>query len=206
MGCQTKIAEAIVKAGGDYLLAVKDNQPTLLEEVKLFFDEAIAHGWEHMARAYHQEEIEAGHGRIETRRCWSTWDIGWFQDKKRWAGLGCFVCVESVREVIGGKTTTERRYYICSHDGRDAAFLSGAVRGHWSIENRLHWSLDVCFGEDGSRVRKGHGAQNLSRLRRMVMNLLRLDTSKKASLKTKRFLCSCDRDYLLRVLLGGSQG
>ena len=201
MGCQKEIARQIVQAGGHYLLAIKDNQPTLHEEVKFLFDEAIAQGFEGMARSIHQE-LEADHGRIETRRCWSTREVEWFQDRDQWEGLGSFVCVECVREVMGGKTSTERRYYISSHDGRDAAFLAQAVRGHWGIENRLHWCLDVCFQEDQCRVRKGHGAQNLSRLRRIALNLLRQDKTKKASLKTKRFLCSCDRQFLLNVLLG----
>jgi len=201
MGCQKEIARQIVKAGGHYLLAIKDNQPTLHEGVKFLFDEAIAHGFESLARALHQE-VEADHGRMETRRCWSTREVAWFQDRAQWEGLGSFVCVECAREVMGGQTSTERRYYISSHNGQDAAFLAQAVRAHWGIENRLHWCLDMCFQEDQCRVRQGHGAQNLSRLRRIALNLLRRNQTRKGSLKTKRFLCSCDRQFLLDVLLG----
>jgi predicted transposase YbfD/YdcC len=210
MGCQKEIAAKVIQGKGHYLLAVKDNQPTLYEEVRLFIDEAIAAGWEHTGHSFHREEIEADHGRIETRRCWATWDVDWFRDAKDWAGFASIVCVESVREAMGGKTSTERRYYISSHDPRrpssDAAFLAGAVRGHWGIENRLHWSLDVTFGEDQSRVRKDHAPQNLSRIRRLCLNLLRAapapgaKPNQKVSLKTKRFLCCCSRDYLIRVI------
>jgi len=217
MGCQKDIAAQIVapEKGGHYLLAVKDNQPTLHEEVKLFLDEAIAGGWEHTGHSFHQE-VEGDHGRVETRRCWATGEIDWFQDAKDWPGFRSIVCVESLREVMGGKATTERRYYISSHDPRkpttDARFLLEAVRGHWGIENRLHWCLDVCFHEDQSRVRKQHGAQNFSRVRRLCLNLLRpapapgKKPDKKMSLKTKRFLCCCSREYLLRVIAPLIQG
>ncbi len=215
MGCQKNIAAQIITGQGHYLLAVKENQPTLHEEVKLFMDEAIAGGWEHTGHSFHRE-VEADHGRIETRRCWATWDVGWFQDAKDWPGFASIVCVESLREVMGGKTTCERRYYISSHDPRkpatDAKFLAGAVRGHWGIENRLHWCLDVCFQEDRSRVRQKHAAQNLSRVRRLCLNLLRAAPApgakphKKVSLKTKRFLCGCMRDYLIRVISPLIQG
>lgn len=211
MGCQKEIAAQIVspEKKGHYLLAVKDNHPTLHEEVKLFLDEAIAGGWEHTGHSFHQE-VEGDHGRVETRRCWATWEIDWFRDAQDWPGFASIVCVESLREVMGGKTTCERRYYISSHDPRkeatDARFLLGAVRGHWGIENRLHWCLDVCFKEDHSRVRTGHAAANLSRVRRLSMNLLRhakapgQKPGRKYSLKTKRFLCSCSRSYLIDVI------
>ncbi len=131
MGCQKNIAAQIITGQGHYLLAVKENQRTLHEEIKLFMDEAIAGGWEHTGHSFHRE-VEADHGRIETRRCWATWDMGWFQDAKDWPGFASIVCVESLREVMGGKTTCERRYYISSHDPRkpatDAKFLAGAVR------------------------------------------------------------------------------
>ena len=114
MGCQKNIAAQIITGQGHYLLAVKENQRTLHEEIKLFMDEAIAGGWEHTGHSFHRE-VEADHGRIETRRCWATWDMGWFQDAKDWPGFASIVCVESLREVMGGKTTCERRYYISSH-------------------------------------------------------------------------------------------
>ena len=198
MGCQKQIARQIVEAGGDYVLAVKDNHPTLHEEVKFLFQEAIATGFQ-MPHAYH-ETVEKDHGRIERRRCWSVWDVGWFQDREDWASLGSFVCVEATRQ-IGEQTSTERRYYLSSHDGRDAAMLLEAVRGHWGIENRLHWQLDVSFGEDQRRGRKQHAAENFSRLSRLALNLLKKEKSTKMSIKTKRLNCGWDHDYLLKVLM-----
>jgi predicted transposase YbfD/YdcC len=198
MGCQKAIAQAIVDGGGDYLLAVKDNQPTLHEEVRFLFEEALANRFANMAHA-HAQETDKGHGRVETRELWSTWEVAWFQDRKQWAGLRSFVCVQSTRE-SGGQKTVERRYYISSLDGKDAAFLLRAIRGHWGIENGLHWCLDVTFREDHSRIRVGHAAQNFSRVRRMALNLLRSEKSQKAGLPGKRLKCALDEQYLLTVL------
>ena len=198
-GCTEAVVHEIEQARQSIL--VQAYSFTSAPIAKFLFDEAIAHGFEGLARALHQE-VEADHGRMETRRCWSTREVAWFQDRAQWEGLGSFVCVECAREVMGGQTSTERRYYISSHNGQDAAFLAQAVRAHWGIENRLHWCLDMCFQEDQCRVRQGHGAQNLSRLRRIALNLLRRNQTRKGSLKTKRFLCSCDRQFLLDVLLG----
>lgn len=136
MHCQKKTARQIVKAGGDYLLQVKANQATLFEEIKLFFDEAIKHGFEDTAHA-RAEQVDKGHGRVETRVCYSSWDIGWFADRDRWENLRSFVCVQATRW-INGKTSTERRYYLSSHhDGRDAQLLLEAIRSHWGVENPL---------------------------------------------------------------------
>lgn len=202
MHCQKETAQTIIDAGGDYILQAKGNQPTLHDDMKLFFDDAIERGFEDTAYAK-AVDIDAGHGRIETRTIYVTWDIGWYVDKVKWPGLRSFICVESQREV-DGKVSIERRYFISSHDGRDAAGLLAMIRGHWSIENNLHWSLDVTFHEDASRVRKGFGAQNLARLRRLALNLLRPAPSpkprKKVSLKTKRSLCATSNAYLIQVL------
>jgi len=192
------ICAVIVAGGGDYLLQIKANQPTLLEEVQLLFDEAIAHGWQHMGYAQH-ETVEKDHGRIETRRVYSTREVGWFADRAVWPGLGSFVCVESTRQ-IDGQASRERRYYLSSLDGRDARKMLQAVRGHWSVENGLHWSLDVTFREDDCRVRQGHAAEHLARFRRLALGLLKRETTFKAGLKRKRLRCAQDHGYLLKVL------
>ena len=199
MGCQKTIASQITDQGGDYLLQVKANHKTLHDELKLLFNEADAAGFEGMAHARH-ETIEKDHGRIETRRLDSTWDIGWFKDRNDWAGLRSFVRVRATRE-IDGKTSVEDRYYLCSCDGRDARALLAAARGHWGVENQLHWSLDVSFREDERRLRKGHGAENFSRLCRIALNLLRAEKTLKLGIANKRLNCGWDHDYLLKVLM-----
>jgi len=198
MGCQKQIAQKIIDGGGDYLLQVKANQPTLHDEVKLLFDEADAAGFEGMRHARH-ETVEKDHGRIETRRLDSTWDIGWFQDREQWAGLRSFVRVRATRD-IDGKRSVEDRFYLSSLDGRDARGLLTAARGHWGVENQLHWSLDMTFREDDCRVRQGHAAENLARMRRLALGLLKRETTFKAGLKRKRQRCAMDHDYLLKLM------
>jgi len=197
-GCQKAIARTIIEGGGDYVLALKANQPTLHDEVKLLLDAAIARGGKDTALHSHQS-IEGDHGRIETRRCWVTPNVDWFEDRPHWAGLRSFAAVECER-TVADKTTCERRYFISSLPGDDAALLARAVRSHWGIENKLHWALDVSFGEDQSRVRTGHAAENLSRVRRIALNLLKAETTLKRGIKTKRLRAGWDHDYLLRVL------
>lgn len=199
MGCQKKIAAKIIDQGGDYLLQVKANHPTLGGELKLLFDEADAVGFEGMTHARH-ETVEKDHGRVETRRLDSTWDVAWFRGRKDWAGLKSFVRVRATRE-IGGQASVEDRYYLSSLDGKDAKALLAAARGHWSVENQLHWSLDLSFREDERRLRKGHGAENFSRLCRIALNLLRAEKSLKLGIANKRLNCGWDHNYLLKVLM-----
>ena len=120
-------------------------------------------------------------------------------DHHAWPGLRSVVCVESQRSVAG-QTSYERRFYITSLGALNPTRVAEAVRGHWGIENRLHWCLDVSFGEDQSRIRLGHSAENYSRLRRLAINLLRRDSTRKIGLKGKMKGCGWDHDYLLKVL------
>ena len=202
LGCNKEIAKLIVDAGGDYLLQVKNNQPTLLAKIETLIKEAILEDFKGFSFDRDQT-IDGGHGRIETRRVWVTWNkehLGALA--KEWPGLKSIVAVESTRE-INGKKSVEWRYHISTLDRRRKAstFLS-YIRGHWSVENNLHWQLDVSFNEDQRRLRKGHGAENFSRLCRLALNLLKNEKTRKVGIKIKRNVCGWDNQYLLTVLAG----
>jgi predicted transposase YbfD/YdcC len=204
MGCQREIAGQIKSQGGDYVLAVKDNQPTLHEKVRRLLDEAVLDGFAGMSHG-HDQQSNKGHGRIETRKTWVTDEVKWLGADllALWPGLCSVAMVQSTRQDLGdmtGKVSVERRYYISSLKGTDAARMAKAIRGHWSVENQLHWRLDMTFREDESRLRKDHSAENFSRLRRIAMNQLRKEPDKKISLKGQRYLCSLDPEYLLKRL------
>jgi predicted transposase YbfD/YdcC len=205
MGCQREIAADILAGKADYVLAVKENQPALHDKVTRLLDEARLERFAGMSHGYF-EQTNGGHGRIETRKVWVTDEVKWLGDdlRKLWPGLASVAMVESTRVVAGGASSSsslERHYFISSRTGTDASAMAGAIRAHWGVENRLHWHLDVSFGEDASRLRKDHGAENFSRLRRMTLNLLKTAPgSKRHSIKNKRFRCSIDRPYLLTVL------
>jgi len=203
MGTQKEIARQILDQGGDYLLPVKENQPTLCRDVTLFFDDAIRRGFPHTPHAQ-ARVLGKGHGRVEVRELWSTSEIDRLSSRHDWPGLRSIACVEARRDVRDGtdaeRTSTERRYYISSLKGDDAARLLDLSRGHWGVENALHWSLDVCFREDDSRTRKGHAPENLAVLRRVVLGLLKNETTFQAGLKRKRRRCAMDHDYLYQVL------
>lgn len=198
MNCQKQTASKIIAGGGDYVMQVKKNQGKLHEQLKLCLDEAIALNFHGVPHDY-VEDVDAGHGRIETRRLWCTRDITWLPGGDDWDGLVSAAVVESKREV-DGEISIERRYFISSLPGDDAAAILKLVRGHWRIENQLHWSLDVSFGEDASRIRKDHAAENFSRIRRLVLNLLKRDKTLKVGLEAKMKGCSWNHDYLLKVL------
>ena len=201
MGCQKQIAEIITEKGAEYVLAVKDNQPKLHEGVSAVFDRAAREGWSDRGGMVHDthEEIDKGHGRIERRVTTITWDRRDLIEAMGWPGVRALVRVQRER-TIGQTTTTTTHHYITSMDTRRADRVAAAVRSHWEVENRLHWCLDVSFDEDRSRLRKGYGAQNMSRLRRMSLNALRNDKSQKLGIKNKRLLAGWDHAYLLRLL------
>jgi predicted transposase YbfD/YdcC len=202
MGCQTEVARHIVEAEGDYVLAVKDNQPTLHQRVKALLDEAILDDFEGMRHDAFQS-TDGGHGRVEQRRTWVTDEVRWLGEPllANWPGLASVAAVECRREDLGtGKASTERRYFISSRKGVDARAMAEAIRGHWSVENNLHWQLDVSFNEDQRRIRKDHGAENFSRLCRLALNLLKRDKSVKIGVHGKRLKAGWDEPYLLRLL------
>jgi len=169
--------------------------------VREFFEGAEKDGFKDVPHAM-TETVDGDHGRIETRRCWCTGEVDWFADKGLWAGLRSFAMVESER-TVGTVTTRERRFFIASLDGQDAEAFLGAVRSHWSIENALHWVLDVAFREDESRVRKDHAPENLATLRHIALNLLKREKTAKVGIATRRLKAAWDDSYLLRVLAAG---
>jgi predicted transposase YbfD/YdcC len=198
MGCQKRIANQIIEQKADYLLQLKANHGSLYEDVKLLFDQGLRDDCQGIAYATAQS-VGKGHGRIEKRQIWTTWQTDWFAQHSQWKGLGCFVCVESER-LVQGTCSKERRYFISSLDGREPSRLLELTRGHWTVENQLHWCLDVQFREDDCRIRQGHAAENFSRLNRIALNLLKRQTKHKAGIKTKRLRAGWDHDYLLKVL------
>ena len=196
MGTQREIACQVVEQGGDYVLALKSNQPSLYDDVRAFFEQAAAGRFRGIEHDYH-EHTDGGHGRIEVRRLWCTSDVTWIAEQTRWKGLRTIAVAES-RRILGKEESLERRYYITSLPSQ-AEPIARAVRGHWGIENRLHWVLDVTFGEDGNRVRKAYAPENLGLLRRIALNLLRQEPSE-GSLKGKRKRAGWDNTYLSTVL------
>jgi predicted transposase YbfD/YdcC len=201
MHCQTETAHAIRTGGADYVLALKGNQPLTHDAVETFFAEAVREQW----RGVPHERLvteDAGHGRLETRRYWTTTDAALLAylnpDGDTWPDLACVGMVERER-TVDGHTSRETRYYLSSLAGDVGAFAT-VVRGHWGIENTQHWVLDMAFREDESRVRVGHAAENLAILRRIALNLIRLDRSRNGSVHTKRLKAGWDHDYLLHLL------
>jgi len=208
MGCQKKIAREIKEADADYVLALKGNQETVHAEVKTFLDQTLVErqgprlpGAKLSVAAATLatcETVEKDHGRLEIRRYYQSAELAWFADLAKWEGLQSVGMVEAVREV-GGQQTVERRYYLSSLP-LDVQGFARAVRGHWGVENKLHWVLDVCFREDQSRARAGFAAENLATLRRLALNLLRQEKTKKRGIKGKQLNASWNHAYLLRLL------
>lgn len=199
MGCQKNIAAGVIDKGADYVLALKGNQGTLHEDIKLFFQDAKETSFKDIHHDFYKT-IDGDHGRIETRRYYSVPDIEWLEGKANWKNIKSIGMVESERE-IGDKTTKETRYYISSLPS-NAKLFGEAVRKHWGIENSLHWVLDVVFREDECRIRKGHAAENFAVLRHIALNLVRQEKSIRRGVKGKRLKAGWDNDYLGKILSG----
>ena len=200
LGCQKDLAALIVQAQADYLLQAKDNQPTLRDKIQTVFDEAVLEGFAGYTHDTAQT-VDGGHGRIETRTVHVLWDIAYLGEIAReWPGLRSLARVERTRQ-IGEKTTTEYHYDIATLDRRKTAGQGLAYsRGHWGVENQVHWILDVAFNEDQRRIRVGHGAANFSRLCRTSLNLLQAEKTCKVGIAAKRKACGWDNQYLLKVI------
>lgn len=194
-GTQTAIAEKIVEKGGDYLLAVKGNQPTLHNAMIQHF-EGTGRFCNKFATA---ETNEHAHGRDETRRVEISHSVEDIASAERWAKLRTLIHIESIR-TVKGDTTTEHRYYISSRRSLSPKQALAAVRGHWGIENSLHWVLDVAFREDDCRVRAGNAAANFSAVRQLALGLLKKRTEKKCGIKIRRQWAGWNNNFLLQVI------
>lgn len=198
MGCQTAIAQKIRKQDGHYVLAVKQNQPKLHKAIEEFFTEHLSDDFERHRVRRHETQGRS-HQREERRTYFICRVPESLPDAARWKDLKAIgIAISDVDR--DGKNHVEVRYYILSQFISAKRFAE-AVRSHWSIENRLHWQLDVSFGEDHSRIRKGNGAANFSILRRTALSLLKNETSKPLGIKNKRITAALSEDYLLKVLL-----
>lgn len=197
MGCQTEIAKTIIEEGADYVLALKKNQGNLHEDVTQLFSAARNQKFKNISHQFY-ESVEKGHGRIETRRYWTMGNTDYLIGAEKWAGLKSIGMVESERQV-NGKISLERRYYILSIEN-DVNKFAEAVRSHWSIENQLHWILDVGFREDASQSSLGYSAENLAVIRHVGLNLLSQDKKTKVGIKGKRLKAGWNDSYLKQVL------
>jgi predicted transposase YbfD/YdcC len=200
IGCQTEVAEMIVEKQSDYVLALKENQGNLHTACRELFEYGQEISFRDLPHSHHKT-VDKDHGRIEIRRCWAIDDpktLADIPELRRWKKATSLVMVVAERR-IGPTRTSETRYYLSSLPA-DAKRTLHAIRAHWCIENSLHWVLDVAFREDDSRVRTKAAGENLSRLRRMGLNLLRQDKDAHCGLRTRRKRAGWDNDYLLKIL------
>lgn len=193
MGTQTKIAEKIIEKGADYVLPVKENQPTLFEDIRLYFDDCNNH-------AETSKTEEKSHGRIEIRDCVISKDIDWLDPEKKWKNLGGIAMLTSkTTNISTGVVETAVQYLIFSGKDFSAAQILSARRSHWGVES-MHWSLDVAFREDQCRVRTKHAAKIFNIVRHLTMNLLTQETTSKGGIAAKRKRCAVSARYRETVL------
>ena len=198
LNCQKEIANQIIEQGADYVLAVKGNQQSLHEDIELFFEDGISEGFDVPATFY--ESDDWGHGRTETRKCWSVEveDLDWFKHEE-WKGLASIVCVENTRRTSETESV-QRRFFISSL--RDTERIAQCIRYHWNVENKLHWVLDVDFDEDLCRARIDHAPENFALLRQIAHNLIKQESSKDVSVRRKINRAGWDNDFLARIVAG----
>ncbi len=200
MGCQRKIARKIIDKGADYILALKGNQGALHDDIELFLAEQAARGFADTVVSRH-ETVEKSHGRIETRIATATDDIAWLKERHDWPGLKSIAMIETVREVgvhPNAKIEHETRFYIASA-AANAEALGAAIRGHWSIENGLHWVMDMVFRDDECRIRKKNAPANFATVKHMASNIVR-QAPGKDSLRVKRRIAAWDDDFLASLI------
>ena len=199
MGCQTDIATKIREAGADYVLSLKDNQPTLHEDVSDYFDWVEKEQPKSETIDRYRSRPENDHGRIETREI-LTVSAGWLEDKEDWADIQTVIRYRCTREIDGVKSVSVR-HYISSFDTNAEGFLD-IIRGHWSVENQLHWMLDVVFREDGARARKDNSPLNFNVLRKISLAVLKKIAIKGSSVRRKMMKASRDPNFLALLLFG----
>jgi predicted transposase YbfD/YdcC len=210
MGCQKKIAKEIIESDAHYVLALKGNHEIAEEEISTYLNDLVAQKQqkrdpkaapprEEVERLQSHSESEKEHGRITTWHYHQSDRLEWFEDRAEWEGLQSVGMVETITEK-NGVVSKEKRYYLCSIDLNVKTFAR-AVRGHWGVENRCHWVLDVIFKEDESRARSGHAAENLSTTRGFAMNLIRQESSAKKSLRSKVKKAGWNNSYLEKILV-----
>ena len=201
MGCQKEIAKTIIDKNADYVLALKGNQGNLHENVQLFFQDQIERDFADAdVNAY--RTVDNDHGRVEVREYWTVDSIDWLEEKNGWKGLQAIGCAR-LTSTTGEETSCSDRYYILSQP-MDAQAFGNAVRGHWGIENKLHWSLDVTFREDGSRIRKGSTPDNFAVIRHICMNFLKREKTFKRGQQGKRYRAAMDTEYREKLLFGAN--
>jgi predicted transposase YbfD/YdcC len=210
MGCQTPIAAQIIDGGGDYILGVKDNQPSLAKAAKETFadvDEIRQRSVDEgpAPQVDEHKTVDKGHGRIEERVVRVCKDLRFLEDQERWPGLSAFVEVWRRRtNTVSGKVETQTSYYIASDAELTAAKAAKTIRDHWQVENNLHWVLDVAFGEDRARHRAQNAASNFTVLRHFVLNLVKSQRGRKVGVANTRQWAGFDRNVLLNLLCGAN--
>ena len=197
MGCQKNIAKTIRSKKADYILAVKANQGNLYHEVVDMFEKVKKPEFAHYIHST-DDQLDKGHGRIESRQCVSIENLGWLFEIQQWQDARS-ICKITATVIRKGKETVEQRYYISSLPG-NAALMNRAIRKHWHIENKLHWVLDVLFKEDYCRVRTGNGAENLTTIRKIALNTFKMDQTVPCSLKIKRKRAAWNDNYALMII------